>query len=135
MTSARSILHLLVGLNRIFLGAVLLTSPGFAARTWLGANGEHPGTALLFRSIGARDVALGAGLLTAEADDTSWSRAGTVADACDVVGSLLALGAVPARRLMPGTLLAAFVAAGIALESPGVAVDRRLSLQQCATIN
>jgi hypothetical protein len=75
--------------------------------------------ALLFRSIGARDLALGAGLLTAAPSATAWSRAGTAADACDVAASLVALGPIPARRLLPGTLLAiAFVAAGIALERP-----------------
>ncbi|SEH53535.1 hypothetical protein SAMN04489835_1115 [Mycolicibacterium rutilum] len=107
-----------VGWARVGLGAVLFATPRVAARAWLGPDGDNAGVGLLFRSIGARDVALGAGLLAAPSGDTSWSRAGVVADLGDVAGSLVALGPVPARRLLPGTLLAvAFVAAGVWLES------------------
>ncbi|MGV0791409.1 hypothetical protein [Mycolicibacterium sp. XJ1819] len=107
-----------IGWSRIGLGAVLFLSPRTAARSWLGSDGDNAGVGLLFRSIGARDVAMGAGLLTAKPGDTAWSRAGVVADVGDVVGSLAALGPVPVRRLLPGTLLAAaFVAAGVWLEA------------------
>lgn len=108
----------IIGWTRVILGAVLFLSPRTAARSWLGSDGDNAGVGLLFRSIGARDVALGAGLLTAKPGDTAWSRAGVVADVGDVVGSVVALGPVPVRRLLPGTLLAAaFVAAGIWLET------------------
>lgn len=107
-----------VGWTRVGLGAVLFAAPRVAARAWLGPEGESAGVGLLFRSIGARDVAMGAGLLATPGSDKTWSRAGVVADVGDVVGSLVALGPVPTRRLLPGTLLAvAFVAAGIWLES------------------
>ncbi|MCV7282168.1 hypothetical protein H7J88_21285 [Mycolicibacterium flavescens] len=107
-----------IGWTRIGLGAALFAVPRVAARSWLGPDGDNAGVGLLFRSIGARDLALGAGLLAAPDGDKSWSRAGVVADIGDVAGSLVALGPVPTRRLLPGTLLAvAFVAAGIWLES------------------
>src|SRR5690606_833088 len=96
----------LVGWTRVGLGAALVATPRVAARAWLGPDGDSAGVGLLFRSIGARDVALGAGLLAAPAGDRTWSRAGVIADVGDVVGSLAALGPVPVRRLLPGTLLA-----------------------------
>ncbi|OBF10926.1 hypothetical protein [Mycobacterium sp. ACS4331] len=116
MNSSRSWLRWIVGGSRILLGFVLLLNPRYAARTWLGPDGASPGVALLFRSIGARDVALGAGLLTAPPGDTAWARAGTVADVGDAGASLLNLRSVPARRVLPGAALAAvFAVAGAVL--------------------
>ncbi|EKF21735.1 hypothetical protein C731_4305 [Mycolicibacterium hassiacum DSM 44199] len=115
--SALHIARNVIGWSRIGLGALLFVAPRVAARAWLGPDGDNAGVGLLFRSIGARDIALGAGLLAAEPANKSWSRAGVAADVGDVIGSLVALGPVPTRRLLPGTLLAAvFVVAGLLLE-------------------
>jgi hypothetical protein len=106
----------IVGISRVALGVLLMVNPRFAARTWLGSDGANPGVELLFRSIGARDVALGAGLLTAKADVAAWARAGAVADVGDSVASLLNLRSEPARQVLPGAALAAvFAAAGAVL--------------------
>lgn len=116
MSSGHSPLRKIVGFSRLALGILLFVNPGFAARTWLGADGANPGVELLFRSIGARDVALGAGLLAAPAGDTTWARAGTAADIGDTAASLLNLRSTPAAQVLPGAALAAlFVAAGVAL--------------------
>ena len=116
MNSGRPWLRWIVGGSRILLGVVLLLNPRFAARTWLGPDGANPGVALLFRSIGARDLALGAGLLAAPPEDTAWARAGTLADVGDAGASLLNLRSVPARQVLPGAALAAvFAAAGAVL--------------------
>jgi hypothetical protein len=94
----------------VALGVGLVVAPGLAARTWFGE--DDASTRLLLRSIGARDVALGAGLLRSD-DARPWLTAGIVADAVDAVASLRAAGDVPAAKLLPGTALAAlFVGLG-----------------------
>jgi|KBSSwiStaDraftv2_1062776.scaffolds.fasta_scaffold960724_1 hypothetical protein len=114
MNPCQNNLRPFVGWTRIALGAALVIAPSRAARAWLGPDGASPGVRLLFRSIGARDFALGAGLLAARRDDTTWAQAGVVADTCDVAASIAALGPIPAARLLPGTVLAAaFVVAGV----------------------
>ncbi|WP_244970768.1 hypothetical protein [Gordonia jinghuaiqii] len=91
-------------------------APRTAANAWLGPD-SGPGTELLFRSIGIRDVALGAGLWQAAPDDRTWSRAGVAADVGDIVGSSLALRSVGTSKLGPGLALAvAFAAAGMMTE-------------------
>jgi hypothetical protein len=67
----------------------------------------------MLRSIGARDLALGAGLLTA-ADQRSWLLGGVAADVVDCLGSLRSAGEIPASKILPGAVLAlAFAAAGV----------------------
>lgn len=96
---------------RIALGVGLVLAPGLAARTWFGS--DERGLRLVLQSIGARDLALGAGLLAANGDAGRWLAAGVAADVVDAVASARAVGELPPARIAPGTLLAvAFATAG-----------------------
>jgi hypothetical protein len=78
--------------GRVAIGVVSLLVPGVVARAMMGADGDSGGTRLLLRVVGARDLALGAGVLAAldrGAPLRGWLRASAVADGLDAAGSLL----------------------------------------------
>ncbi len=102
---------LAVGLagGRIAIGVVSLLAPGLVGRAMMGPDGDSGGTRLFLRVVGARDLALGIGVLVALDRDPpvhSWLRASVVIDGLDAVGSVLAR-----RRLRPTVFPAAPAAA------------------------
>jgi hypothetical protein len=86
---------LAVGLagGRIVIGVVSLLAPGLVGRAMLGPEGDSRGARLVLRVVGARDLALGVGVLAAidrNGPVQAWLRASAVADGLDAAGSLLA---------------------------------------------
>jgi hypothetical protein len=86
---------LAVGLagGRIAIGVVSLLAPGVVGRAMMGPDADSGGTRLVLRALGARDLALGIGVLAALDRDTpvhGWLRASAVVDGLDAAGSLLA---------------------------------------------
>jgi hypothetical protein len=86
---------LAVGLagGRIAIGVVSLLAPGVVGRAMLGPDADSGGTRLVLRVVGARDLALGIGVLAAldrGAPVRDWLRASAVVDGLDAAGSLLA---------------------------------------------
>ena len=102
---------LAVGLSggRIAIGVASLLAPGLVGRAMIGPDGDAGGTRLLLRVVGARDLALGIGVLAALDRDTrvqGWLRASAVVDGLDAAGCLLAR-----RHLRPTVFPAAAGAA------------------------
>ena len=102
---------LAVGLSagRIAIGVVSLLAPGLVGRAMMGPVGDSGATRVALRVVGARDVALGIGVLAALDRGTpvrGWLRASAVADGLDAVGSLLAR-----RHLRPAVSPASAAAA------------------------
>jgi hypothetical protein len=112
---------LAVGLagGRTAIGVVSLLAPGLLGRAMMGPDGDSGGTRLFLRVVGARDIALGLGVLAAldrEAPVRSWLRASAVVDGLDAAGSLIArqhlrptvfpaaVGAATAGALLSGWL-------------------------------
>jgi hypothetical protein len=86
---------LAVGLagGRIAIGVVSLLAPGRVGRAMMGPDADSNGTRLVLRLVGARDLALGIGVLAALDRDVAvqgWLRASAVVDGLDAGGSLLA---------------------------------------------
>jgi hypothetical protein len=86
---------LAVGLagGRIAIGVVSLLAPGLVGRAMMGPKGDSGGTRFFLRLVGARDLALGIGVLAAldrGAPVHGWLRASAVVDGLDAAGSLLA---------------------------------------------
>lgn len=107
--------------GRIAIGVASLVAPGVVGRAMMGPDGDSRGTRLLLRGVGARDLALGIGVLAAldrDAPARDWLRASAVADGLDLVGSVLArrhlrpivfpaaAGAATAGALLSGWLAA-----------------------------
>src|SRR5918998_4319250 len=92
MMEARDLAVGLAG-GRIAIGVVSLVAPGLVGRAMLGPDGDSDGTRLFLRVVGARDLALGIGVLAAldrNAPVRGWLRAAAVVDGLDAAGSLLA---------------------------------------------
>jgi hypothetical protein len=82
-----------LGIGRIVIGAALTFAPQRTGRAWLGDIARRPGAAVAVRSLGARDLAIGAGLVRAldtGADSKPWLLASAAADAADAIGTVLA---------------------------------------------
>lgn len=102
---------LAVGLagGRIAIGVVSVLAPGLVGRAMMGPDADSSGTRLLLRVVGARDLALGIGVLVGldrDATVRGWLRASAVADGFDAAGSVLAR-----RHLRPTVFPAAASAA------------------------
>jgi peptide-methionine (R)-S-oxide reductase len=111
--------------SRIVLGVTAILAPTVPLRPWIGrAEAWRPQAKLLARSLGARDVALGMGVILAQKHDgpiRGWVEAGGLADAGDLLGTLFAWGHLPkAGRL---TVLAAAGSAVAVARVASTAVD------------
>jgi hypothetical protein len=78
--------------GRMAFGVAFLLAPGLAARGWVGGDAQRPGAKVLTRALGARDLALGLGVVIAQdqgAPVRGWLEASALADAGDFLGTLL----------------------------------------------
>jgi hypothetical protein len=108
------------GIGRAVLGASMVVAPGSAARLWLGSPGGIE-SKVLGRTHGARDLALGAGLVWAlERDEPvhPWITAAAISDVVDAgvtlafwnglsrAGRWVVLGMAAGSAIQMGTLAA-----------------------------
>lgn len=103
-----------VAAGRIGFGVALALSPERVTTPWLGTDAARPGTRVVTRGLGARDLALGAGALAATgADLPVWVAAGIVADAADLAATVAAGDSLPlAGRVLVGAVAAGGAALG-----------------------
>lgn len=86
----RDILRLLAA-TRTFLGATLLLMPRRALGWWAGDKDPSVTSRLIATGFGARDIAIGLGLLMALEDGKDvapWVQAGVISDAGDFLGTV-----------------------------------------------
>jgi hypothetical protein len=91
---------------RIAIGVVSLLAPGVVARTMTGHDGSEGGTRLFARMVGARDLALGLGVLVAlnrGAPVRGWLEASAVVDGIDATACVLARDHIR-TSVFPGAL-------------------------------
>jgi hypothetical protein len=104
---------------RIALGAAFVLFPGLAGRMWIGPEAARRPVKVLARAFGARDLAIGLGVVIALDRGTpvrGWIEAGALSDAIDTAASLLAGDSIhPAIRWPAIALGASSAAAGAAL--------------------
>ena len=89
--------------GRIAIGAALVLLPGLAGRGWIGEDSGRRAVKVFTRALGARDMALGLGVVIAldrGAPVRGWLEGSALADAVDFAGTLIAGDALPtnARR-------------------------------------
>lgn len=110
----RSIVRLLAA-GRIAIGTAALLAPSRVTRGWVGPDGATPGGRTVTRGLGARDVALGLGVLDAlergEPSARRWVQASALADLGDATATLAAFRQLP----KVGRLAVLAVAAGAAV--------------------
>lgn len=95
------LLAALIAALRCALGISAYLLPGLPAAPWIGrAEARRTGARLFARTLGGRDLALGVGLLAALWRDepiTGWAAAGALADAGDLVATLVSFDRLPRR--------------------------------------
>jgi hypothetical protein len=96
--NARTILTA-VAAGRLVIGAALVAKPASQVGTgWIGEDAKRPASQLLFRSVGARDMAIGLGTLAAQRSGSPlkpWLLGATLADAVDLAATFAAGSAIP----------------------------------------
>jgi hypothetical protein len=105
--------------GRIAVGAAMLVAPGLAGKGWIGGDALRPAVKVIIRGFGARDLALGLGVVIAldrGAPVRGWLEGSALADVGDFVATLLGGGSIPgvARKGI------AALAAGSALTAIGL---------------
>jgi hypothetical protein len=86
------------GLGRAAIGAALIAAPALVTQGWLGDDARTDAARVLGRALGARDAALGLGLVQALSSGGSarpWLQAAALADAVDASATLLAWKRLP----------------------------------------
>ncbi|HEY3240911.1 MAG TPA: hypothetical protein VGL92_15185 [Acidimicrobiia bacterium] len=115
-----------VAWGRIGLGVTAVLTPSVPLRPWVGREiAWRPRAKLLARALGFRDIALGLGVVMALRQDApvrGWVEGGGLADAGDLVATLLAFGTLPkfGRWVVLASAAGAVAASGLAAP----AVDR-----------
>ena len=96
--------------GRVAIGTAMFAAPGLFGKGWIGDDAERPGTQLIMRVAGIRDLVLGLGSLTALSsgqDAKRWLEAGIVADAGDATAAILGRGEASALTVASTAVLAA----------------------------
>lgn len=104
---------------RIAIGVCALLAPDLVTVPWVGRTTEREARAVLSRGLGARDIALGLGTLLAARQNgkvRGWVEAGGLADAGDLVSTIVGYRHLPRTgRLGVAALTAGAVAAAAVL--------------------
>jgi hypothetical protein len=103
----------LLAAGRVALGAAVLAAPEQVGRRWLGEHAKNPIVQDLARSLGIRDMALGALTLVTLDDSEIGSRvqaACAAADSVDAVATIIARDELPQAGVI-GTVAVAGAAA------------------------
>jgi hypothetical protein len=86
---------LAVAAGRVAIGLSALARPSVPSRPWVGAASDDLAVRVFGRALGARDIALGLGALTAlrrtaaePGSASTWVAAGALSDALDVVATV-----------------------------------------------
>ena len=113
-----------IAVGRIAIGIVALVAPTVPLRPWVGRDfAWQPRAKLLARSLGARDLALGIGVMLAlrhKAPVRGWVEGAGLADAGDTLATLLAFGKLPKGGRWLVLASAAGAAAAARLAAPVV---------------
>jgi hypothetical protein len=112
----RALLHARL---RIGVGAAFVLLPSLAGRMWIGPDAARRPVKVLARAFGARDLAIGLGVVIALDRGTpvrGWIEAGALSDAIDTCASVLAGASIhPAIRWPAIAIGAGSTAAGAQL--------------------
>jgi len=109
---------------RLALGVAVLVAPEKVTARWLGEHAAHPAVRYLARSLGARDLALGALVLATLKDPELGPRTQAW---CAAVDSVDALATVAVRSDLPPAGVAGTVAVAGAAAGAGFLFSRRLA--------
>lgn len=100
--------------GRKLVGSVFVLAPGLGGSAWIGSDARRRPVKVLARAFGARDLAIGLGIVIALDRGTpvrGWVEAGAMSDLTDTAASLLAGNSIPSAIRWPCVALGAGSAA------------------------
>ena len=115
--------------GRMAIGVALVLAPRLAGPMWIGRDADSRAVNVLARGLGARDLALGLGTAVAldhGAPVRGWLEEAALADAVDLVSTLLAGDSIPPSKrravvLIAGASMVACAALARVVDEPPVA--------------
>jgi hypothetical protein len=107
---------------KVGFGLVLIARPGFASKAWVGEPAQGPARSVLIRALGARELALGAGLLTAPAS-RQLLMLGAFVDAVDAVAAATSPDLDARHKRFATVSAAVYAGLGLLLANKGKAAD------------
>ena len=119
------ILAAVLSLGRFLVGILFIANPKVMDQAWIGKQAKLPGSQLLSRAVGARDLTLGAGGLQAtvrnDGSAQQWLAAAAICDAVDFGATYSAGRGIPrsARTSVLGIAAAAAVLSLVAAAGNG----------------
>jgi len=112
------------GIARAGFGLFATSAPERLGRSWVGEDASRPGTRVILRALGFRDIALGAG--TAEAalrgDPRGWLAVSMISDLGDLAATVIGRGRIGSRGVAITSAVAgagALAAGALLLASDG----------------
>lgn len=114
----RKLINVGFGASRVLFGVVASVVPETVGRTWVGEDADRPAMRTIFRALGLRDIALGAGMVEGALRDEAapWLAVAALSDLGDFTATILSR-----RRLDPrGVAVTAALTGAATLTAAGL---------------
>jgi hypothetical protein len=97
----RRLLNLGFGMTRVVFGIVASSVPEKIGSTWVGEDANRESSKVIFRALGLRDIALGAGMVQGAARDQAapWLAVAMLSDLGDFTATVVARNKIDPRAV------------------------------------
>ena len=97
----RQFLNVGFGMTRVLFGVVASSVPEKVGSTWIGEDASRESSKVVFRALGLRDIALGAGMVEASVRDEAapWLAVAMLSDLGDFTATVIARNKIDPRAV------------------------------------
>ena len=97
----RQALNIGFGVSRVLFGIVASSVPQRVGSTWIGEDANRESSKVVFRALGLRDIALGAGMVHGAARDQAapWLAVAALSDLGDFTATVIARNKIDPRAV------------------------------------
>jgi len=114
----RQFLNVGFGMTRVLFGVVASSVPEKIGSTWIGEDASRESSKVVFRALGLRDIALGAGMVEASVRDEAapWLAVAMLSDLGDFTATIIARNKIDPRAVA----ITAFLTGSATLTAAGL---------------
>jgi hypothetical protein len=114
----RQFLNVGFGMTRVLFGVVASSVPEKVGSTWIGEDASRESSKVVFRALGLRDIALGAGMVEASVRDEAapWLAVAMLSDLGDFTATIVARNKIDPRAVA----ITAFLTGSATLTAAGL---------------
>jgi hypothetical protein len=114
----RQFLNVGFGMTRVLFGVVASSVPEKIGSTWIGEDASRESSKVVFRALGLRDIALGAGMVEASVRDEAapWLAVAMLSDLGDFTATIVARNKIDPRAVA----ITAFLTGSATLTAAGL---------------